>query len=704
MRRALLLLLLLPIPAGIVAFVARGEVIDHFADRARAKVEARLGWPVHVARVANRGLFEARAYGVRLGPTAAPVVIIPEVRAHLDPDAVRARSPRPRLIELQGPVIFVRGDGSLRGALEALRDLRPPGLGAGGGGGAGEATGARGLPEVLVVDGQVVDLGGALAAHGIEVTLSDGRLTGHAEVDRPALGRCDFEGDLTTLEVRCAEAFARALPGGLRVAASSLRLERSPVPRLRLPEVRVTADDRDSRVGRLLGGLSADLAVSLERDRAGRWPIEASLVLPGGGRIVGRGLADASSVDLSAQAKALQLARVHRSVAGSLSGSYRLLADRHARTVELVGSGSLAGVMVEHEALADGPVGPFDAELRARVDLEIGDPPARGTLKLSDASVTLGEVKLSLEAGVDTTGEAPVVSAKAFIDKVDGARLSDAVPEGLLPNLQPFVLSGPFAFEGRLKIDWAALKDTVLDVDLDIRKLRVDSISPHISFEALGESFETNFEMPDGEIITRTTGPGTPRWTPLEGVPALLPAAVVTQEDGGFYRHKGVSMLHLRGSLIRNLERSRFARGGSTLTMQLARNLFLNRRKTLARKLEELVLSWQLERNLTKDEMMALYLNVVEFGPEVFGVGDAARYYFDRPPWALTPEEVVFLVRLLPSPRRYHKQFEKGKLSSGYARSMQRLLDLLVDRGHLAPGDYDPARVAERWAEMEDRP
>ncbi len=703
MRRALLLLLLLPIPAGIAAFVARGQVIDHFAERARTKAQARLGWPVHLARVATHGLFEARAYGVRVGPSAAPVVIVPEVRAHLAPEAVRRGSARPRLVELLGPVVFVRGDGSLRGAVEALRALKPPGLAERGAEGGG-ASGGGGLPEVLVVEGRVVDLGGALAAHGIEVTLSDGRLTGHAEVERPALGRCDFEGDLTAIEVRCAQAFARSLPGGLRIAASSVRLERAPVPRLRVPEVRVTAEDRDSRVGRLLGGLSADLSVALERDRAGRWPIEASLVLPGGGRIVGRGLADASTVDLSAQAKALQLARVHRAVSGSLSGSYRLRADRRARTVELVGSGSLAGVMVEHEALADGPVGPFDAELRARVDLALGEPPSRGTLKLSDASVTLGEVKLSLEASVDTTGEAPVVEARAYTDRIDGARLADAVPEGLLPNLQPLALSGPFAFEGRLKIDWAALKQTVLDVDLDIRKLRVDSISPHIDLEALGETFETRFEMPDGDIIARTTGPASPRWTPLEGLPALLPAAVVTQEDGGFYRHKGVSMLHLRGSLIRNLERSRFARGGSTLTMQLARNLFLNRRKTLARKLEELVLSWQLERNLSKDEMMALYLNVVEFGPEVFGVGDAARYYFDRPPWALTPEEVVFLVRLLPSPRRYHKQFEKGKLSASYARSMQRLLDLLVDRGHLVPGDYDPARVPERWAEMEDRP
>ena len=705
MRRALLAVLLLPIPAALAAFVGRGFVIDHYAERAIEKVERRLGWPVRVARVDTRGVFEVRAFGVRVGSAEAPVMVVPEVRAHLDGDALRGGDVRPRLIEVLRPTIHLHSDGTLRGAAKALDALRPPGLRSGAGGPGGEGRGGGALPEVLVVDGLLIDHGGALAVQDIEVTLSGARLAGHADVHQPALGRCDFEGDLERVEVRCATPLARPLPGGLQVAVGRVVLERTPVPRIRLPDVRVTAAaGGDGRLAELLGGLAADVAVALEPDRAGRWPIEASLVLPGGGRFAGRGKADTRSIDLQAEVKQLQLSRVHRAVGGSLSGSYRLRADRVRREIELVGSGNLEGVIIEHEALADGPVGPFDADLRARVRATVGEDPKRLQITLDEAAVTLGEVALNLEASVDTTAEQPVFEARAWTARIDGARLSDAIPEGLLPNLQPLVASGPFSADAHLKIDWAALDKTEFDIKLDLKKLEVDQISPAIDFGRLSSSFETRFEMPDGSVILRRTGPDAPRWTPLQGMPALLPAAVVAQEDGGFYSHAGVSMLHLRGSLIRNLERERFARGGSTLTMQLARNLFLNRRKTMARKLEELVLTWQLEAHLTKDDLMALYLNVVEFGPEIFGVDDAARHYFDRAPWALKPEEVVFLVRLLPAPRRYHKQFEKGRLSAGYQRSMKRLLDLLVDRDLLEPGDYDPARVQARWDEMAPPP
>ena len=158
----------------------------------------------------------------------------------------------------------------------------------------------------------------------------------------------------------------------------------------------------------------------------------------------------------------------------------------------------------------------------------------------------------------------------------------------------------------------------------------------------------------------------------------------------------------LRSSYVNNLENGRFVRGGSTVTMQAARNLFLNRKKNLARKLEELLLAWLLDDEFEKDELMALYLNVVEFGPNLFGIGDAAEHYFQKKPLELSPGEIGWLVRLLPSPRPLYEHFKKGRLTRGHTRSINRLLRLLVKRGHLSEDDFVELGEDDLWAHLSD--
>src|SRR5258706_10215184 len=111
------------------------------------------------------------------------------------------------------------------------------------------------------------------------------------------------------------------------------------------------------------------------------------------------------------------------------------------------------------------------------------------------------------------------------------------------------------------------------------------------------------------------------RWMLLNEIIPYKQIAVLTTEDGLFFKHKGFNHSAIRQSLIANLKAHKFVRGASTITMQLAKNLYLSREKTLARKVEEIVLADALEQTLTKDEMMELYLNVIEFGPDIYGVG-----------------------------------------------------------------------------------
>jgi membrane peptidoglycan carboxypeptidase len=160
-----------------------------------------------------------------------------------------------------------------------------------------------------------------------------------------------------------------------------------------------------------------------------------------------------------------------------------------------------------------------------------------------------------------------------------------------------------------------------------------------------------------------------------------MQVAVLTTEDGGFLHHRGFNRPSIRSSIVANLKARRFVRGASTITMQLAKNLFLSRDKTLARKLEEVVLTEYLEQTFSKDELMELYLNVIEFGPAVYGITNASEYYFGRSPGDLNLAESLFLSSLLPSPIRYGAMRDLPQLPEGWTRMLHSMMQMEEKRG-----------------------
>jgi hypothetical protein len=153
-------------------------------------------------------------------------------------------------------------------------------------------------------------------------------------------------------------------------------------------------------------------------------------------------------------------------------------------------------------------------------------------------------------------------------------------------------------------------------------------------------------------LIVRKFGPAVAGWTRLGDLPMYVPEAFVLLEDPGFPRHKGVLPLALENSLKVNLEKGGFFKGGSTITMQTAKNLWLQRHKTLIRKAEEALLTFALESCLSKEQILETYVNIIEFGPDVYGIGPAAKHYFKKSPARLTPDEAFFLASILPAPRK----------------------------------------------------
>jgi len=358
----------------------------------------------------------------------------------------------------------------------------------------------------------------------------------------------------------------------------------------------------------------------------------------------------------------------HRPDLAKASGSFKLSpADGDA--VDLEARLDLRGLAVTSPYLAHDPIDGLDAvvELDARVR------PASGRLELRSTTLEAAGVRTRLEGFLERGPEAYELDLRAELQETDCGDAVGALPAALLAPFDGFALAGTLAGTVRVAIDSTDPGAAVLDL----------SIRDRCRFVAVPEAARlTRFAQPflhqaraGGDVLYEfVTGPGTETWTPISRVSPFLIWAVLAHEDAAFFRHRGFAEWALETALQRNLEEGRFAYGASTVSMQLAKNLFLARDKTLSRKAREALLTWYLEKVLTKAQILELYLNVIEYGPDVYGIRAAALHYFGREPIELSPAESAFLATLLPAPATRHAQHEEGYLWRGTAHEMRSLL------------------------------
>jgi membrane peptidoglycan carboxypeptidase len=177
---------------------------------------------------------------------------------------------------------------------------------------------------------------------------------------------------------------------------------------------------------------------------------------------------------------------------------------------------------------------------------------------------------------------------------------------------------------------------------------------------------------------------------PLNKISPVLVHAVLQSEDPSFMQHRGFLQEAFRESIIKNYKEKRFARGGSTISMQLVKNVFLNRNKTVSRKAEEALIVYLIE-NLglaSKERMLEIYLNVIEWGPNVYGIGEASQFYFHKKPSQLTLQESIFLAGIIPAPKYFKYQFDKqGQLRNYLSGYFRILTGRMVRKGWIAPSD-----------------
>jgi monofunctional glycosyltransferase len=157
------------------------------------------------------------------------------------------------------------------------------------------------------------------------------------------------------------------------------------------------------------------------------------------------------------------------------------------------------------------------------------------------------------------------------------------------------------------------------------------------------------------------------QWVKLKGISRFTTGGIILTEDWAFHQHQGVDVEQMKVALGEMWNQTR-VRGASTITQQMVKNVFLTEDRTLWRKAHEIVLALRVEKLLSKYRILEIYLNVIEFGPNIYGIHRAARHYFKKSPAELSPRESAFLAMLLPSPKRYYKSFKNRRLTS-FARA-----------------------------------
>jgi monofunctional biosynthetic peptidoglycan transglycosylase len=204
-------------------------------------------------------------------------------------------------------------------------------------------------------------------------------------------------------------------------------------------------------------------------------------------------------------------------------------------------------------------------------------------------------------------------------------------------------------------------------------------------------------------------------WIPLDSIPRTLREVALIAEDAKFYEHQGFDLEEIEYAVVANHQAGKKARGASTITQQVAKNLFLSRDKELSRKLREAAITLELEHFVPKDRILEAYLNVAQFGEGVFGVREGARYWMKKEPKDLTQEEAINLVCLLPSPTKWNPRKpvagflqHKRLVVRNYA-TYRGLFRSDMDTTQMAARDTALARLAEglseeRWKTLRTRP
>lgn len=368
---------------------------------------------------------------------------------------------------------------------------------------------------------------------------------------------------------------------------------------------------------------------------------------------------------------------------------------------------------IDLEGVADVPVTDIDTSAGFAFVFH----PELAWLEVPEGFATYGPMRVNIDGKIIDFPLDPTLSFDFELEEIECQQMFRAFPKALLGPYANIEFEGAWAPKGwfrfpllrprglRYAVDEESYADlckpTALNADKEAwPEIEIASRSPtgphkHAAKLPKGRS-PTSFDdvyWLNRPFIKRVTeglsspevelyvGPGTPEYVPLEKLPRWVGGAAYLSEQIDFYVDGPISLSLMRKAMRLNLDKGRFEYGGSTVTQQLVKNLFLSRDKTLARKFQEALISWRIDEVVSKDRVLELYLNCIEFGNDVYGIGPAARHYFQKDARYLTPKEAIFLAMLKPAPWFGESIMQRGKTPNGeyFTKRIAELHDRLVE-------------------------
>jgi hypothetical protein len=281
-----------------------------------------------------------------------------------------------------------------------------------------------------------------------------------------------------------------------------------------------------------------------------------------------------------------------------------------------------------------------------------------------------------------------IYEVKIHTDKQDAQTFLDGFPQGLFESLEGLKVAGQVQYDLNFYLntsipDSVKFNSTLKPFNFKIVKWGVTDL------QKINKTFVyTPYEY--GKPMRNITiGPSNPNFTPLSQISSHYKNALLTSEDPSFFTHKGFVEESIRKSIAINFKEKRFVRGGSTISMQLVKNVFLSRQKTLARKAEEILIVWLIENNrlISKNRMLEVYFNIIEMGKNIYGIGEASKYYFDKSPSDLNVGEGIFLANIVPRPKIAMLKFNGDGTLKEYMRPYFRYMGRIMARRGLTPVD-----------------
>lgn len=482
----------------------------------------------------------------------------------------------------------------------------------------------------------------------------------------------------------------RVAPGAPGHAAQDEAKEERDDPYVSVRGLRVhlTVAGRDVEIG--------PLAVNVRRDRRdGRERIQGELLAPGGGRGAlsatregsgWRGAAHLGGIGPAALPEAARELPVTLA-AGTLSLELTGEAPADLSRARLRGRIAAEDVALAGDRLGEEPIGPISAFATGVLEWD----GAERRLALRDGALTLpGDLRVAL-AGEARLGPSVPFSLAVRADQVDFAAFVAALPPALgLPADAPHPGG---TLDARLDLSGPLLAPGAWSVDAGLELGRMREAARRAPPVALRAPFVHRPEVERGAPPSIVVGPRSPDFVPIGELPVHVVRAVTASEDGGFYGHEGFDFQELRNAFAAGAEKGRVVRGGSTITQQLAKNLYLSREKTFARKIREAALTVALEATVPKQRLLEIYLNVAEWGPGIWGIGPAARHWFGQDARALTPKQAAFLATVIPNPVRYHVMWDRGAIPEYWEQRVDELLLKMLEQGAITDDQLAEAIV-----------